>query len=87
MVPADHLPDLTLIAGRPLKSTLPSRVNSSDSDSEPVSSLNLFYREFLKQTKIITFLVFTYLLHNLHSLLMRLICMLKICTPSLRSYL
>jgi len=33
MVPADHLPDLALIAGQPLKSTLPSRVNSSDSDS------------------------------------------------------
>jgi len=34
MVPATHLPDLALIAGRPWQSTLPSRVSSS------VSSLN-----------------------------------------------
>jgi len=38
MVPATHLPDLALIAGRPCQSTLPSRVNSS------VSSLNFTCR-------------------------------------------
>lgn len=33
IVPATHLPDLALIAGRPCQSTLPSRVNSSASSS------------------------------------------------------
>jgi len=33
IIPATHLPDLALIAGPPCKSTLPSRVTSSDSSS------------------------------------------------------
>jgi len=33
IIAATHLPDLALIAGRPWKSTLPSRVTSSDSSS------------------------------------------------------
>jgi len=57
IIAATHLPDLALIAGPPCKSTLPSRVTSSDSSS------NLLCAEFSTQQ---TFQYFS------HSLLIKL---------------